>query len=116
MEKDPIVQQAIAAIDSGDTIILEALLAENPWLLKERLVNGEEGYFIDPYLLWYVAGNPVRQPRLADNISDVTRLIIKRSRCKGFLPAGISSTFHTTASGCSGTPFSCHKNFSGSRG
>ncbi len=77
MEKDPIVQQAIAAIDSGDTIILEALIAENPWLLTERLVNGEEGYFKDPYLLWYVAGNPVRQDKLADNILDVTTLIIK---------------------------------------
>lgn len=77
MEKDPIVQQAVAAIDCGDTIILEALIAENPWLLTERLVNGEEGYFKDPYLLWYVAGNPVRQPKLADNILDVAALIIK---------------------------------------
>jgi len=77
MEKDPIVQQAIAAIDSGDIIILEALLAENPWLLTERHANGEEGYFKDPYLLWYVAGNPVRQPKLADNILEVARLIIK---------------------------------------
>jgi len=76
MEKDPIVLQAVTAIDNGDIITLEALLAENPWLLKERLVNGEEGYFKDPYLLWYVAGNPVRQPKLADNILDITRLIL----------------------------------------
>lgn len=76
MEKDPIARQAITAIDNGDIMTLEALLAENPWLLSERLVNNEEGYFKDPYLLWYVAGNPIRQPKLADNILEVTRLII----------------------------------------
>ncbi|MRG47654.1 hypothetical protein GFS24_21200 [Chitinophaga sp. SYP-B3965] len=77
MQNDPIIRQAVAAIDAGDIIILEALLAENPWLVTERLLNGEEGYFKDPYLLWYIAGNPVRQPKLADNIVAVASLIIK---------------------------------------
>lgn len=77
MQNDPLIRQAVAAIDTGDIIILEALLAENPWLVTERLLNGEEGYFKDPYLLWYIAGNPVRQLKLADNIAEVAKLIIQ---------------------------------------
>lgn len=34
---DPLVHQAVAAIDAGDVAALERLLAEHPRLLRERL-------------------------------------------------------------------------------
>jgi peptide-methionine (S)-S-oxide reductase len=72
---DPVFRDAVAAIDSGDVPALELMLAEHPRLLGERLRAGE-GYFRDPYLLWFVAGNPVRSGSLPANVADVTRTII----------------------------------------
>ena len=42
---DPLARQAIAAIDSGNTAELSGLIAEYPWLVRERLQNQEKGYF-----------------------------------------------------------------------
>jgi peptide-methionine (S)-S-oxide reductase len=68
-------QDAVDAIDSGDAGRLERLLAEHPRLVRER-VDGGEGYFRRPYLLWFVAENPVRNGRLPANIAEVTRVIL----------------------------------------
>jgi Ankyrin repeats (3 copies) len=72
---DPRFQEAVDAIDSGDAGRLERLLAEDPGLVRDR-VDGGEGYFYRPYLLWYVAENPVRNGRLPANIAEVTRVIL----------------------------------------
>ena len=64
---DPRFQDAVDAIDSGDAVRLERLLAEDPGLVRDR-VGGGEGYFSRPYLLWFVAENPVRNGRLPANI------------------------------------------------
>jgi len=72
---DPRFQDAVDAIDSGDASRLERLLAEDPGLVRER-VDGGEGYFRRPYLLWFVAENPVRHGRLPANIAEVTRVIL----------------------------------------
>jgi len=69
-------ETAVAAIDAGDVAALERLLAERPGLVQERL-DGGEGYFARPYLLWFVAENPVRNGRLPANIAEVTLALIK---------------------------------------
>src|SRR5438128_12636217 len=72
---DPRFQDAVDAIDSGDAGRMERLLAEDPGLVRDR-VDGGEGYFRRPYLLWFVAENPVRNGRLPANIAAVTRVIL----------------------------------------
>lgn len=75
--RDPVFADAVAAIDAGDTARLDALLAANPRLLMDRLASREEGfdYFADPYLLWFIAENPIRNDRLPPNIAAVASLI-----------------------------------------
>lgn len=75
--KDVLFHEAITTIDSGDIHHLEQLLRDHPRLLNDRVKYGTEGYFKDPYLLWFIAGNPVRQEKLPDNIIDITRSIIQ---------------------------------------
>jgi hypothetical protein len=84
---DPLFRRAVSAIDAGDVGGLERLLAEHPVLLSARLdepgswlrdaVKGAlDGFFKAPYLLWFVAEDPVRNGTLPKNIADVTRTIV----------------------------------------
>lgn len=84
---DALFRDAVSAIDAGDVDALERLLAANPRLVRDRLdtpgdwlrakVGGAlEGYFRQPYLLWFVAENPIRNETLPLKIADVTRTII----------------------------------------
>jgi hypothetical protein len=85
---DALFQNAVAAIDAGDEAGLEHLLAEHPELVRERLtspgawlrekVGGAlDGFFQRPYLLWFVAEDPVRNGKLPRNIASVARRIIR---------------------------------------
>jgi Ankyrin repeats (3 copies) len=67
---------AVEAIDKGDIPALQQLITSHPRLLDERLITTDEGYFKDPYLLYFVADNPIRIPRLPANIAAVTKLLI----------------------------------------
>ncbi len=74
---DPAFREAVAAIDAGNVLALEKLLAAEPRLVRERLEDYEGlGYFRRPYLLWFVAENPIRNGTLPANIGDVTRTIL----------------------------------------
>lgn len=73
---DSLFAQAIAAIDSGDLVVLRGLLDAHPRLVRERLGLPTEGYFQHPYLIWFVADNPIRNPTLPGNIAEVTRTLI----------------------------------------
>lgn len=75
--ENTLFDKAITAIDSGDMNQLKQLLEHNPRLLNARMKLNHEGYFKDPYLLWFIAGNPVRQEKLPHNIVEITRLIIQ---------------------------------------
>ncbi len=88
---DELFQRAVAAIDAGDVDAIERLLNANPELVRDRLIapgdwlrdlvdGALEGYFHEPYLLWFVAENPIRNDKLPSNIADVTRLIIAKAR------------------------------------
>lgn len=73
--RDPLFRQAVAAIDDGDVAALSALVAAHPSLLSMRADTGE-GYFAQPYLVWFVTGNPVRRERLAPNMADIAQILL----------------------------------------
>lgn len=84
---DPLFRAAVAAIDAGDIAALERLLASHPRLvcdrldapgpwLSDRAGKALQGFFRRPYLMWFVAEDPVRNGRLPANIADVLRAII----------------------------------------
>lgn len=74
--RDTIFADAVAAIDAGDVARLDSLISQHHHLVTDRLRTDEPGYFADPYLLWFVAGNPIRNPRLPANIVTVAMTIV----------------------------------------
>lgn len=75
--------QAVSAIDLGDIEKLEKILDQYPRLLSERYHEPAEGYFQHPYLLWFIANNPIRHDKkLADNIVEITNMLIQRSKAQ----------------------------------
>jgi peptide-methionine (S)-S-oxide reductase len=67
---------AVEAIGTGDIATLEAIIARHPAVLQTRLPNPAEGYFKNPYLLWFVADNPIRLGKLPNNIVDMTDMLL----------------------------------------
>ena len=85
---DTLFHEAVTAIDAGDLTTLERLIAEHPQLLRDRLdapgswLRDKVGdalnrFFAKPYLLWFVAEDPVRNGTLPKNIAELTRAIIE---------------------------------------
>jgi peptide-methionine (S)-S-oxide reductase len=92
--QDALFREAVSAIDIGDVTMLERLLSEHPQLLHERLEapgawlrdrvgDTLEGFFQRPYLLWFVAEDPVRNGKLPGNIAQVARTIIRAAQREG---------------------------------
>lgn len=107
---DPLFHDAVTAIDTGDVTTLERLLAEHPRLVRERLkapgawlrdtVGGAlKRFFRQPYLLWFVAEDPVRNGKLPSNIGQVTRVIIQAAQREGVetLPAQLDYALRLVA-------------------
>jgi peptide-methionine (S)-S-oxide reductase len=91
---DSLFREAVFAIDAGDLPTLERLLATHPRLVVDRLespgawlrdkVGGAlDGFFRQPYLLWFVAEDPVRNDKLPRNIAVVARTIIQAAQRAG---------------------------------
>jgi len=78
--KDPLFRDAVEAIDSGNLSSLQNLLKANPQLISQRLDFPTDGYFKHPYLLWFVADNPIRHEKLPANIVAVTKMLINAAR------------------------------------
>ena len=87
MSIDALFREAVTAIEAGDVPELERILSAHPELVRERLESpgtwlresvGDalEGYFRHPYLLWFIAENPIRTGRVPANIADVTRALV----------------------------------------
>jgi peptide-methionine (S)-S-oxide reductase len=104
---DGLFRQAVAAIDAGGVPALERLLEAHPELVRERLTApGEwlrsqiggalDGFFRDPYLLWFVTEDAVRTGQLSANVGAVARIIIDTARRTGVsdLQHQLDSTFH----------------------
>jgi peptide-methionine (S)-S-oxide reductase len=73
---NPLFREAVEAIETGDIGLLTTLITENHHLVQDKLDLPEPGYFQNPYLLWFVADNPIRNGKLPANIVDVTQLLI----------------------------------------
>lgn len=91
---DSLFREAVAAIDAGDVSKLERFLAANPGLVSKRLElpgawlrdkvgNSLDDFFRQPYLLWFVAEDPVRNNILPQNIAQVARTIIEKAKREG---------------------------------
>jgi hypothetical protein len=91
---DALFCAAVSAIDAGDVQELEDLIDVNPRLVRDRLDaagpwlrdkvgSALDGFFQRPYLLWFVAEDPVRNGRLPANIADVARAIIRAAERGG---------------------------------
>ena len=106
-ELDLMFRQAVAAIDAGDVAALEQLLRQHPELVRERLTEpGDwvrsqigpalDGFFRDPYLLWFVTEDAVRTGQLSPNVAAVARIIIAAARRAGVanVQHQLDSTFH----------------------
>jgi hypothetical protein len=107
MGLDTLFREAVAAIDAGDVPTLARLLEEHPELVRERLTAPGEwlrsqigqalnGFYKDPYLLWFVTEDAVRTGQLTVNVGEVARTIIdaaKRARVSD-LQQQLDSTFH----------------------
>lgn len=81
---DALFLEAIAAVDAGNIPVLKDLITRHPRLVTERLNYPSGDYFDSPYLLWFVADNPIRNEKLPANIVEVTALLVaevkKRTR------------------------------------
>jgi len=87
-------RDAVSAIDTGDVRELERLVRANPALVRERLASpgpwlrdavggAVDGFFQRPYLLWFVAEDPVRNGKLPPNIAAVAGAIIRAAERAG---------------------------------
>ncbi len=94
VELNALFRDAVSAIDAGDGDALEALLASHPELVRERLGSpgpwlreqvGDalDGFFERPWLLWFVAEDPVRNGRLPGNVAALARAIVHAARREG---------------------------------
>jgi Ankyrin repeats (3 copies) len=91
---DNLFHEAVSAIDAGEVETLQRLIAEYPRLvsvrlespgpwLRERVGQAMDGFFGRPFLLWFVAEDPVRNGRLPVNIAEVVRVITRAARQQG---------------------------------
>ncbi len=92
--RDARFRDAVAAIDAGALDTVLSMLAQHPELAQERLaspgawlrdrVGGAlDGFFERPYLLWFVAEDPVRNGTLPGNIAAIAQAIIDAARGHG---------------------------------
>jgi hypothetical protein len=72
----PLFREAVEAIERGDVVLLEELITQNKQLVRDRLELPESGYFQLPYLIYFVADNPIRVGKLPTNIVEVTQLLL----------------------------------------
>jgi Ankyrin repeats (3 copies) len=103
MSIDELFQQAVGLIGAGDVPGLDALLTKHPELAREHLaapspwlrdkIGGAlDGFFKDPYLLWFVAEDVPVHGRLPKNIAEVTRAIIRSAQGAPQLQEQLDST------------------------
>ena len=100
---DALFREAVSAIGAGDLATLERLLAAHPSLARNRLtapgswlrdkIGGAlDGFFKNPYLLWFVAEDVPVHGCLPKNIAEVTRVIIRSAQGAPGLQEQLDST------------------------
>jgi peptide-methionine (S)-S-oxide reductase len=63
-------------LEAQPELVRDRLEAPGPWL-REKVGDALDGFFERPYLLWFVAEDPVRNGKLPRNIAQVTEAIIR---------------------------------------
>jgi peptide-methionine (S)-S-oxide reductase len=100
---DALFREAVAAIGAGDVATLERLLTAHPSLarsrltapgswLREKIGGALDGFFKDPYLLWFVSEDVPVHGRLPKNIAEVARAIIRSAQGSPGLQEQLDST------------------------
>ncbi|MES2708472.1 MAG: ankyrin repeat domain-containing protein [Verrucomicrobiota bacterium] len=79
---DPPFRTAVEALDAGDLPGLRRVLEENAGLVGRRLDQPAEGYFRHPFLLWFVADNPIRHGKLPTNMGELARLLVEKVKAE----------------------------------
>lgn len=102
---DPDFRHAVELMDRGQTDELRRLLNERPQLLRQTAEEDGQyagDYFASPRLLWFVAENPIRRRRIADNVVEVIDVVVAASKAHGIadLPSVLDDTLALVASGC----------------
>jgi ankyrin repeat protein len=88
---ESLFRQAVSAVDSGEENALRQLLRANPELateplrspgkwLVDQIGNALKTFFQDPYLLWFVSEDAVRNNTLPSNIAAIAQIIIDKAR------------------------------------
>jgi hypothetical protein len=88
---DALFRVAVQALDDGNAAALEHHLSAHPYLVSERLeypgewlrtqVGGAlDGFFKSPYLLWFVAEDPVRNGTLPASIATLARILVQSAQ------------------------------------
>ena len=88
---DDLFRDAVRAIDAGDVTKLEALLTKHPRLacerfeapgtwLRDKVGDALGNFFARPYLLWFVAEDPVRNGALPANIAAIANTIVQHAQ------------------------------------
>jgi len=93
--QDPDFRQAVDLIDAGDADGLRAWLEEHPGLARRHVVFEGMNYFHHPSLLEFIAENPTRHNRMAENIVAVTEILLEA----GVDHAALDTTLALVASG-----------------
>ena len=86
---DTLFKHAVQAIDTGNENKLHELLNAHPELATQRLYkpgewltsvigNALNNFFKDPYLLWFVSEDAVRNKTLPRNIANIAKIIIEK--------------------------------------
>jgi len=86
---DAIFKDAVFAIDVGDEKKLIEIINEHPDIVTSRLTEPGEwatktigdalnGFFKDPYCLWFTTEDPARNRTLPRNIAKIANIIIKK--------------------------------------
>jgi peptide-methionine (S)-S-oxide reductase len=82
---------AVALMDAGDVPALERLLAADPGLagarleapgawLRDQVGGALDDFFARPWLLWFVAEDPVRNGTLPANAAEVAAAVLRAAR------------------------------------
>jgi hypothetical protein len=105
--EDPVFRHAVALIDAGDEAGLRAHLKQHPGLARRHVVFEGMNYFHNPSLLEFIAENPNRQNKMAENIVAITEIILESGLKPGADQAALDTTLALVATGS--VPEACGK-------
>lgn len=74
--RNPLFRQAVEAIDDGNVDSLKEILTLNSQLINEQANFPNGGYFEKPYLIYFVADNPIRHETIPESVLDIMQVLI----------------------------------------